>query len=406
MERILEKVLLGRILIRLWKLLAFLLRPFIWVVVLVYQYCRMVLRLTVSNTISYVSDQWKQLRHYDPIEAEAELGHSLVQDMNDPWKRIPLALTSLMFGTVFEFFRTPLIYFGAFVVLGITIDQVTYPRHVMLDEFRIDGPNADVTLTPAEKAVIVTNAIIYQLDQEMNHNWWGWTPNDCAGWCPLAWPGLFDNRVNRQLGVIYATREILSMWSVQTSKLGTGGRESPDLVAARQEGFAIAATSWFLPSAENSYELGIKHLRTYQAKLLSGSPDAVTNVRKDNLARIILSLKDDVLAEPYGRLIDRTAGVPYFQIDDEVYRAQGAAIVVRDVLSAIAVAYRDELRVAQASDNIIKAIESLDAATHFNPWWITQGDGDTMIPDSRSKEARYLSEAIRRLEDIATALGG
>ena len=405
MLHMLEKVLIGRIIVRLWRLMAFLLLPFIWVGIKVYQYCRMVVRLTVTNTISFAQDHWDRLWRYKSADSVEDLGQNLAQDIDDPWKRIPLSVASLILGVPLMVVMTLAIGFGIWVTMAIVIDQVTYPAHELSAEFSADGPNATAILTPAQKAVIVTDAIIYQLDQEMHHNTWGWTPNDLAGYGPLAWPRLFDNRVNRQLGVIFATREILTLWSVQTSKLGTGGRESVDLVSARQEGFAVAATSWFLPAAENSYGLGIEHVREYQRRLLAGSPEAVTNVRKDNLARIILALKDDVLAEPYGQLIDRTATVSWFKIDDAVFRAQGTAIVARDVLAAISIAYRDELRVAQASDNITKAIESLDAATHFNPWWVTQGEGDSMVADSRSKVGRYLSEAIRRLEDISTALG-
>ena len=260
-------------------------------------------------------------------------------------------------------------------------------------------------MSDAERAILVTDAIVYQLEYELD-SFWGWTPNDLAGYGPLAWPSLFDNRQWRQRGIRFAVSQFVPVWSRQTTKLGNSDRESVDLLNSYNDGgFAIGPDVWFLPAAEGSYRDGIRNVRLYQENLLAGNTGrASVNITTRNLVVVMRALSEDVLGEPYGRLIERNSQLGWLQLDNEVYRAQGAAIVARDVLAAITVGWYDELVERQVIENLEQAIDSLDAATHFNPLFIMRGDGDSMIADHRSKMARYISEAQNRINEAVLAL--
>lgn len=402
----------------LWRYLGFWIW---WLVRQVFRYTRVVLTLAFTNTIAFARTRWSWLvdGYTPPDDAFGRWVYSHVGAyMNQRSIRIPFALGALLVGTPLMFVMVLLIGFGLPVAICLAIDQLTYPSHDLAEKFRIDGPNAGRTLTPEERGILVTDALVYQLEYELDsvtdmtwadwrtlnfNGFWGWTPNDMAGFGPLAWPNFFDNRQNRQLGVIYAVRIMTDSWSRETSKLGGADRENRDLVYARTQGFSFSSRSWFFPSSEGYYRDGIEWIRTYQGGLRRGDPETIVNVTTRNLANVLRKM-NEMLQEPYGRLIDRNATVRWTEIDDTIYYGQGAAIVARDMLAAIAVAYKDELERGQLDRQVAEAVDSLSAAAQFNPLYTMRGDGDSMVADHRAKIARYISEALRRIEDIYHAL--
>lgn len=399
----------------------YLLRPIWWAIREAARYSLVVFVFTFTNTVTFARTRWSWLINgYEPSDdAFGRWVDSRVGEyMNDPWIRIPFCIGALIIGTPLMLVMVLVIGFGIPVAIALTIDQLTYPSHALNERFSHSGPHAGVEMSPEEAAVLVTDAYLYQLEAELasvknmtiedwttlNFNgFWGWTPNDVAGYGILAWPRLFDNRAHRQEGVIYGVRIINQCWSVETSKLGSVDRESADLVAAREDSFSVGATNWWLPSAEANYRNGIDRVRTYQTKLTSGDDSAQTNVTTRNLVRV-LDCVYDMLNEPQGRLIDRNATVRWSELDDAVYRAQGAAIVARDFVSALSVAYAKEFERGRLDVQIEQAIDSLNAAAVFNPLFIMRGDGDSMVADHRAKMGRYINEAMERIQDVALAM--
>ncbi len=57
-----------------------------------------------------------------------------------------------------------------------------------------------------------------------------------------------------------------------------------------------------------------------------------------------------------------------------------------------------------AEENVMKAIESLDKAAQYNPWWVSRGDGDSKMADDRSKVARYITEAIEMIGVVRNSI--
>ncbi len=410
---------------RLWLLIKllvwFVVAPVWWVTRLMWRYAALVFAIAWKNTQAFAKSQLHWLRHgYEPDGSR--LDTYIAQYLDDKWVRIPFTLGALVLGVPAMFAMMLAIGYGAPIVIGLTIDQTTYPQHEIYADFRTDGPVAErartTPLTSVEKGILVTDALVYQLEYELDsvsdmsfedwktlnfNGFWGWTPNDCAGWCPLAWPGLFDNRANRQRGVIYAVRNMTEVWSQETSKFGNADRESIDLVEARQEGFAPSAEFWFFPSSEGMYRDGIALVHRYQDKLRAGSNDARINMTTADLAAILRGMKQ-MLQEPNGRLVDRNATVRWSEIDDAVFYSQGAAIVARDMLAALSVAYDGEFNRGQVREQVAEAISSLNAVAQFNPYWNLRGDGDSVWGDHRAKLARYYNDVIGRLEDIANAI--
>lgn len=402
----------------LWRYIGW---PIVWCLRQLGRYCLVVLTLAFTNTVTFARTRWGWLMYgYEPSDdafgrwVDKRVG----EYMNQRSIRIPFTIGALLIGTPFMFISVLAIGFGIPVVICIAIDQMTYPRHELAEPFQAGGSSTQQELTAEQRGVLVTDALVYQLEYELDsavnmsledwktldfNSFWGWTPNDMAGYGPLAWPRLFDNRANRQRGVIYAVRAMTEVWSQETSKLGSADRESEDLVYARQEGFGPSAEFWFFPASESLYRDGIEHVREYQRKLLAGASDAQINVTSKNLANVLRAMHK-VLQEPHGRLVDRNTHVRWSELDDAVYYAQGSAIVIRDMLAALSVAYADDFRRGQLDRQVAEAIDSLNAAVQFNPWFILRGDGDAMLGDHRSKEARYITEAMGRLIDIAEAL--
>ena len=192
--------------------------------------------------------------------------------------------------------------------------------------------------------------------------------------------------------------------SVKVSKYGLGDKEDEEMKQARQSKFAFDEDNWgwygFTNSEKFFYE-GIELTKSYQARLKSG--EGRINVTTADIYDILIVIKENVLGEPYGRLVERGREVGSFELDDQVYYAQGAAIVARDALTVLFNAFKKEMDKG-ADENVKVAIDSLNAAVVFNPWWVERGDGASMWADHRSKMSRYYSEAIRRIEDVAQSM--
>ncbi len=75
----------------------------------------------------------------------------------------------------------------------------------------------------------------------------------------------------------------------------------------------------------------------------------------------------------------------------------------RDVFSALWTGFHNE-REKGAEENVMKAIESLDKAAQYNPWWVSRGDGDSKMADDRSKVARYITEAIEMIGVVRNSI--
>jgi hypothetical protein len=315
--------------------------------------------------------------------------------------RYPMRLFLLAF-VPFVFLIVPFGVIGVVSFVLGSIDQATRPDFSVSDRFvniseQVDGKPATLQEKEKEIGAALMHASYYQLERELDSSL-GWTVNDVTG---LQW---WDNRVNRQLGVRHATIEALAALSMAISKFGSADEENQLLVGARQSHLAIDPTSWFLPAAENEYRNGIEKVKQYQRDVLAEAEHVTINITNRDIEVILRIVDARVLEVPHGRLNARNFDVSWWELDDRVFYAQGAAIVARDMLVAIKSAFADKIIAAGAMGNMEQGIASCEGAVDFHPWLISRGDGDSMLPDHRAKMSRYYTDCRRRIVDVADAI--
>ncbi len=305
-----------------------------------------------------------------------------------------------------------LIPLGFTVVVGaclITIDQLTYPVSEV-DPIFFNKKNAELTVD--QKGGMLFTAAYHQIELELDSTL-GWCPNDLATWPPKH----LDNRCSRQKGVWYATKRAGVMLSERLTKFGTGDKENEDTKNAHMH-MGNFPDQWggmgiFQDASERHFRSAIEDIKKFVSdsrKSRSTKDDGIlVNVRTDDLVFLMAMLVADggILTEPYGNLSSRNREVTYFEIDDDVYYAQGAAIVARDIAVAMRWMYADELS-RGGLNNLDAAIDALNAAAKYNPAWISQGDSEKWwsqkLADDRAKMQNYFTIAFRRIEDLKESL--
>ncbi len=305
---------------------------------------------------------------------------------------------TLMIFVPFAALLAPVGFCVIVAILLIGIDQITYPVNTVNKQL-LDESNHELSID--EQGAILFAAAHAQMDRELNSTF-GWCPNDL----PVLPTAFLDNRCNRQLGVHYATREMITILSERITKFGLGDEENRYTMEARQKmSYGPDEWGWYNMSNSEKYFVSASELlNKYESEARKSASDALANIKSDDLFIILTQIKDKVLGEPYGRLTARSSKVAWGELDDVVYYAQGAAIVARDMLVALRSTDPGGELAHGGMNNLDAAIDSLDAVVHFNPYWVMRGDGDSLFADHRSKVSRYYSEAFRRIEDLVESV--
>lgn len=275
------------------------------------------------------------------------------------------------------------------------IDQTTFTK---LDQniqriLENTTPESD----PKQKGVALCKAMINRLQKEMNSSF-GWTVNDLII-SPTSW---FDNRDNRQKGVIYATRMLVNYFATNFAKYGAAGKEHPALKDAREQYFAFTSDSWWFPSTEDQYNKGINLIQLYAHDLEQDR--AIFNVRTDNLYELFdYIVGAEFLDQPLGLLIEEDRKVKYTDLDDRVYYTQGTILVLRDFLTVLTHLY-PQIEERGGEENIRIALMEMDHVCTFDPLIVLRGHHDSLFADHRGKMAKYLINIRERLNDVGQSL--
>lgn len=243
--------------------------------------------------------------------------------------------------------------------------------------------------TNANECAAMTRAVYEQLKRELESPF-GWSANDLLA-SPTAY---LDNRRNRELGVLSATRLIFNQFSTGFAKYGSSIEENPNLKIAREQYFNQSAATWgFLrASAEADYRLGIALMEKYVDQVRHGQ--AIYNVRTDNIYNMLTYiLSPELFDMALGRLI--VTDIPFTGADDRCYYAQGVMLVIRSVVRTMDVLY-PVLREKGGSDNLDKAYEAMNRICTFDPLIVLAARGDSIFADHPSKMARdwYLAHSL------------
>ena len=285
--------------------------------------------------------------------------------------------------------------------LGIMIANYRFPSFF---ELAVEGD---------QPGIMFTRTLI-RVSEEMTSNW---LPND------KIWPtALVDNVPNYQLGELEGIRYSVRVLRDKLSRLRTTDKIDGDAEAAFVF-FSNDPKKWILPSAESKFKDGVKSLKAYEKRLAAGQADFYP--RADNLNELLdqyVSLLGGVTTRlsnaPKQKktvLSEETAGdqytkgekqvrvhVPWTQIDDNFYYAQGVAYVLRQMMVAVNHDFANILEVKKAGELVVRIIQVLDES-QFEPIVILNGSRGSIWANHSLHLQSLLEDArqkIRSLQDM------
>ncbi len=251
-------------------------------------------------------------------------------------------------------------------------------------------------------------AVLIDIGEEINT---AWLPND------LFWPSAFlDNPSNYQLGELEVLRYSTRVLRDNLTRLRTTDLIDKDADMAYTS-YANDPLRWALPSAESKLKLAVKHMTSFRERLKSGQ--AHFYPRADNLIELLgqynsllggVCTRLSTIPGDYNDfLTEETAGdeftegerpvrveIPWTEIDDQFYYAQGVAFGLRQALLSVQVDFKDILRMKRADEllsNIIRILEHTQWEPKYLVMNCTPGSwfpcqNDPMMLNSRLQDAR------------------
>jgi hypothetical protein len=256
---------------------------------------------------------------------------------------------------------------------------------------------------PTVPGEIYASTLAAIMDHEL-HTGFGWRPNDFFLWGPKV---AADNNSDRQLGIIQAVRETTRVFKDHLTKVSSNEYD-PNLVIADTD-FRNDAEKWILPSAENKYDDGIKHLRMYVDGLHTTPPSSrELNTRAVELVRLIQTWTDllgDAHANLYRSTKDDGSPVHSWDCDHYFYHAQGYAHVMYHMMQAVEREYAGQIK----DDPVLKtlfddSIDALGKAALMKPLIVMNGSPDGLFANHRRNLDGYITEARQKMYSLREEL--
>jgi len=263
-----------------------------------------------------------------------------------------------------------------------------------------DLPTADQRFAPGEKfapgepfATTLAAIIRHELDSRT-----GWRPNDFILWGPSLWA---DNNANRQLGIIQAVRESGRIFKDNLTKVSSDEFD-PELVEA-DTAFRNDAGKFWLPSAESKYRAGVKHLRNYIAGLKT-EPLKSRPINQRNIELIkLFQAWTDLLGGAHAKLYSDE--IPWMELDDVFYDAQGFAHVMHQLIVAVHIEYRETIAGRQVLNTLFTEVAgALEQAAAMKPLVVVNGSPSGLFANHRRNLAAFLSEARQKMYSVREEL--
>ena len=278
------------------------------------------------------------------------------------------------------------------------------------EESEVKAPPAGWT-----KGLMTTDTMIV-IGEDLFSNW---LPND------KIYPTIFlDNPQNFQLGALEMMRYTSRAMRDYLVRFGSSGEIDPNCDAA----FTLLSNDpmkWILPSAESRYKDALDNYKNLRARLVSG--EAAFSPREDNLKDLLqqymslLGAINNRLANapdnqrtrralaggspptPSGEQFGMTK-VPWSQIDDNFYYAQGAAYVLRQMMVAIKYDFSDILTNKNATQQVDTIIAVLDQC-QFEPLIVLNGDIGSITANHSMELHSLLENTRQRIRNLEEMLG-
>ncbi len=230
--------------------------------------------------------------------------------------------------------------------------------------------------------VTFVETMIKLMEYELHGRFLGWRPND------MVIGRVTDNINNYQLGILEAIRFTTFRLKDSLTRMGDADTYDPDLELALNL-FMNRATLFWFPSAENSYEEAIDHLKRFVVKLKAGQRNFYPRI--DNF-RLLMSTYKDLLGNVNRSLI--VSPVSWFKVDDYFYYAKGMSHVFYELLRVVRVQYENQLKsTLTALELVDEIIHELYRTEEMDPWIILDSDLDGIFANHRANLNAPLSEA-------------
>ncbi|MGD8226774.1 MAG: DUF2333 family protein [Desulfobacteraceae bacterium] len=297
-------------------------------------------------------------------------------------------------------------FFVVIILLALVIFVIT----VMIINARKPDFLAQSSGDPKIKGTHFIKANLALMEQ-MRANW---LPND------LFWPTIFlDNMPNFQIGQLEVVRYNARVLRDNLSRMRTTDKLDPYAEAA----FTALSNDpykWWFPSAESKWKLSYENLQSFYNNLLKG--DSNFYPRADNLVELLnqylslmggantrlinapgdikktLSIEKDKEGQ---RLVD--IDIPWTQIDDNFYYAQGIAYALYESFKAIRIDFKDVLIDKNSMELVDKILEYLERC-YFEPLIIFNGDPDSVFANHSLNLSGVFNDARQKMNSLTVAL--
>ena len=253
------------------------------------------------------------------------------------------------------------------------------------------------------------------LIEQMAENW---LPND------LFWPTvLLDNMPNFQIGQLEVVRYNVRVLRDNLSRMRTTDKLDDDAEAAFTS-LSNDPFKWWFPSAESKWRLASKKLNSFYQNLQSGKSHFYP--RADNLVELLsqyvslmggvntrlinaprdlnetLSMEGEKKESSGSReLVD--IDIPWHQIDNNFYYAQGVAYALHESFKAIRFDFMDVL-VDKNSLNLVDKILENIGRCNFEPLIVFNGNPQSIFANHSLNLSGVFNDARQKINSLIVSL--
>jgi hypothetical protein len=264
-------------------------------------------------------------------------------------------------------------------------------------------PAPPVVVTPPREPVkgeVFTLALIKIMDDQVNKTWFGWRPNTIL----FGKMGLTDNVNNLQLGVLEVARRTVVVLNEHMTRFATTEAYNPRVNEAMNF-FMVSPDKYWFPSASGKYREAMQDLEKYIDGLKGGRARFYSRV--DYLIALLSNYKD-LLGSSFHNLLKDTEAdgqpVSWFMVDDYFYYSQGIALAMAEMLESITKEFHQELQKKNSHKLLEDAIHALHAASHLDPWVVTNGAKDGVLANHRANMSTYIGESEHVISTLMSQL--
>ena len=261
-------------------------------------------------------------------------------------------------------------------------------------------------------AFIRTNQIL--IDQMYKN----WLPND------IFWPTiLLDNMPNFQIGELEVVRYNARVLRDNLSRMRTTDKLDTSAEAAFNA-LSNDPYKWWFPSAEKKWKEAYRNLDTFYRNLLKGKSSFYP--RADNLVQLltqyaslmggvntrlinaprdvkeVLALDEETKKGPRTpKMVD--VNIPWYQIDDNFYYAQGVAYALYESFKAIRIDFIDVLTDKNSLNLTDKIIEELSRC-YFEPLVVFNGSPSSVFANHSLNLSGVFNDARQKVDSLIVSL--